>query len=72
VRLIKVWQFYDAPKKYRDLSQHGGDEDWIAVVPKALAESYIGWLQSGTSFGCCDVDAHTLPDGSVVYIGAHA
>lgn len=29
MRMIKVWQLKNAPKKYQRLSTHGGDEDWI-------------------------------------------
>lgn len=71
--MICVWRFRDAPEAYRDLSPHGGDEDWVAFVPAPLADQYIGWLEQGTAFGCCDVSRHDLPDASgTVYIGAHA
>jgi len=70
---ILVWRFYDAPKVLRDLSNHGGDEDWLALVPSSFfkEDSYIGWME-GNGFGCCDVSEHILEDGSKVYIGAHA
>ena len=68
---ILVWQFRDAPKELQLLSTHGGDEDWLAVVPPHLSEAYIPWLEYGP-FGCCDITRHELPDGRVVYIGAHA
>jgi hypothetical protein len=71
-RAITVWRFEDAPPEFRGLSGHGGDEDWLALVPAALADDYIGWLDSGSAFGRCDTSEHKLPDGSVVYIGAHA
>ncbi len=69
---IKVWRFQDAPQEYRNLSPHGGDEDWLALVPAELADCYIGWMEPGSQFGCCDVSEHRLLDGSVVRIGAHA
>lgn len=71
---IKVWRWEDAPEELRALSTHGGDEDWVALLPPNYAGEgeWIGWLESGTSFGCCDVSSHPLPDGSVVKIGAHA
>lgn len=68
---IQVWRFQDAPKHYQVLSRHGGDEDWLALIPEALVETYIPWLETGP-FGCCDVSEHPLPDGRVVKIGAHA
>lgn len=67
---IIVWSFYDAPGELRALSNHGGDEDWIAVVPKDTEKP--GWMESGGSFGCCDVSEHQLDDGRTAYIGAHA
>jgi hypothetical protein len=69
---ILIWRFHDAPEEYRNLSEHGGDEDWIAVLPAAMAGAWIPWLESGSSFGCCDVSEHPLPDGRKVLIGAHA
>lgn len=69
---IRVWRFEDAPREYAELSGHGGDEDWVAVVPRALSDEWIGWLESGSSFGCCDVSKHELRNGDVVHIGAHS
>lgn len=69
---IKVWRFYDAPEELQNLSGHGGDEDWLAQVPAYLADEWIGWAESGTSFGCCEVEKHHLADGTVILIGAHA
>lgn len=68
-RMIKVWRFEDAPKAYSQLSPHGGDEDWVALVPEDMSRPL--WMDSGTSFGCCDVSEHKVSLGTV-YIGAHA
>jgi len=68
---IKVWRFDDAPKEYQNLSKNGGDEDWIALVPKKLNKNYIGWLDS-SSFGCCHIYTYKLNNGNVIYIGCHA
>ena len=79
--MIRVWPFEDAPLQYQALSPHGGDEDWVAVVPAILArryanpysdETWIHWLQSGSPFGRCSITMHELPDGSQLFIGAHA
>ena len=67
---IVVWSFYDAPGELRALSNHGGDEDWVALVPKDVERP--SWTASGTSFGCCDVSEHVYEDGRTVCIGAHA
>ncbi len=70
--MIRVWPFYEAPKELQALSPHGGDEDWLAVVPQALVDSWIPWLEEGRGFGACDVSEHLQDDGSKVFIGAHA
>jgi hypothetical protein len=72
MRPIQVWKWTQAPKEYRALSMHGGDEDWVALVPQELIQESIGWMEEGTSFGCCSVSEHPLPSGDVVRIGAHA
>lgn len=69
---ILVWPYDEAPEQLRNLSPHGGDEDWVAHVPVHFASLWIPWLDSGGSFGCCDVSKHELSDGSVVFIGAHS
>ena len=69
-KAMLIWSFYDAPGELRCLSEHGGDEDWIALLPADMNQP--SWMESGTSFGCCDVSEHELPDGRRVFIGAHA
>lgn len=68
---IKVWPFSLAPKKFAGLSNNGGDEDWLVLVPEVYSKYYIGWLESG-SFGCCNIDEFKLDNGDVVYIGSHS
>jgi hypothetical protein len=70
-KTITIWPFEDAPQEMRDLSQHGGDEDWVAFVPVSLEDRYIPWLESGSGFGVCDVSKHPI-SGGTVHIGAHA
>lgn len=71
---IKVWRFDEAPQELQDLSEHGGDEDYLMLVPA----SWKSWWPdanihlAGSAFGCCSVSTHKLTDGSIVYIGAHA
>lgn len=70
---IKVWRFNEAPPELQALSGHGGDEDWLALVPPALGDAWIPWLQDYCGqFGGCSTSEHKQPDGSIVYIGAHA
>lgn len=70
---IQIWPFNQAPKRYQKLSQHGGDEDWIAFIPHATYKKIgqPGWMYSGSNFGCCDVSEHVHKDG-MIFIGAHA
>ena len=68
---IKVWPFKQAPNKYQDLSQHGGDEDWLAFVPGEIwenCEGYIPWIDK---LGCCEVSEHPVK-GGIVFIVVHA
>lgn len=72
---IKVWQFFEAPEDLRKLSEHGGDEDWLVLVPASMAEGDIYWIEMcrvNGYLGCSGTSEHILPDGSKVYIGAHA
>ena len=67
---IKVWRFHDAPEWAKALSGHGGDEDYLAIVPADFGDTPL-WLEYG-SFGCYDISEHKLPDGRRVFIGAHS
>lgn len=70
---IKVWRFAYAPARYRTLSAHGGDEDWLAAVPIEQAGDSIPWLEGGAPFGVCSVSEHPVPrEGVTIFIGAHA
>ena len=70
-KTILVWRFYEAPQEFQALSGHGGDEDWLAFIPDAFGDEWIGWLDSSTSFGVCETTRHPV-EGGLVYIGAHA
>jgi hypothetical protein len=78
---IQVWPFGEAPPELQALSPHGGDEDWLAVLPASydpgvnVAPDNISlplWMDDGSPFGCCSVSRHRLADGRLVAIGAHA
>lgn len=70
--MIRVWRFHEAPQEYQELSGNGGDEDWLALVPKSMAESYISWLDDGSSFGVYCIDRFTLKSGEIIVIGSHS
>jgi len=69
---IQVWPFRSAPKELRELSHHGGDEDWVVFVPTEIYQDFVympRWIEVMDS-GCDPQVAHV--NGGVVYIGAHA
>lgn len=74
VNHIRVWSWDNAPSELRELSTHGGDEDWVALVPPIYENNYMGWMESGSSFGYCDVYEYEHPElpGYKIRIGAHA
>jgi hypothetical protein len=68
-----VWEFDKAPAELRALSEHGGDEDWLAYFPAVIAGFKPEWAPVWIlALGVCSVDYHRLADGALVYIGAHA
>ena len=71
MKTIKIWRWEDAPQKYKELSKHGGDEDWVAFVPKKINIDFITWMDEGTGFAPCDYSDH-LVKGGIVRIGVHA
>lgn len=69
---IQIWKFRNAPQEYRDLSENGGDEDWVAVMTTEFWEKFDPWfLHEGTAFGSCCVDEYKY-EGKTVLIGCHA
>jgi hypothetical protein len=73
--MLRVWVFHQAPEPLKALSEHGGDEDWLLLIPARYDGDFfcrIAWAESGTAFGRYDVSEHLLPNGWEVRIGAHA
>lgn len=46
---IYVWRFEEAPEEYRRLSDNGGDEDWLVLVPSHVAND--NWIIPQTGHG---------------------
>lgn len=67
---ILVWRWKEAPGELRAFSCHGGDEDWVALLPEDAEQP--AWMWSGSPFGCCNVSEDRYEDGRIVCIGAHA
>lgn len=71
---ILVWRFKEAPEEYQKLSDHGGDEDWVAFLPDSYEESFgtvPQWMEYGSFGSDVDPTLHKVKGGRVV-IGAHA
>ena len=66
---VRIWRWREAPGELRFLSDHGGDEDWVCLVPKEMVDDYLPFIHS---LGVCRVSNHSLTDGRKVFIGAHA
>jgi len=66
---IRIWAWVDAPGELRAFSDHGGDEDWVCLVPEDQVNDYLPFVDS---LGVCRVSHHFLTDGRKVLIGAHA
>lgn len=68
---ITVWEWRSAPVALRDLSLHGGDEDYVALIPPGV-DPDPRWAWEGGNFGVCRVQRELLRSGHTVLIGAHA
>lgn len=69
---IKIWRFRDAPEEYRELSEHGGDEDFVMLVPSALVDEFlIDRVVDLGLLGCSSTDKYERLEGHV-FIGAHS
>ncbi len=67
---ISLYPWDKAPESLRCLSDHGGDEDWLAVLPPGIPYSECYWMDR---MGVCGEPSECkLRDGWVVLIGAHA
>jgi hypothetical protein len=42
---MMIWRFQDAPAELQALSQHGGDEDYLAYVPSGGDFRDFEWLE---------------------------
>lgn len=72
---ILVWPFYEAPKELQDFSGNGGDEDWIAYIPKNIVAKYgdwIGWLETSSFDSMQEPQVYDLKSGARIVIGSHA
>lgn len=71
VEPIRIWRFDDAPTELQAYSTNGGDEDWLAFVPKDYEDAWLPFLAI-PHFGGCDVDEYTTSEDDRIIIGCHA
>jgi hypothetical protein len=68
-KVIKIWEFDNAPIEYQQLSENGGDEDWVALVVGYGDQTPLVIEQ--ISSGLFSLDRYVVEAGTI-YIGAHA
>lgn len=68
---IKIYSFYKAPRRYQDLSQHGGDEDWVIIGNP----TDYNLFEVADKLTVCDNQVYDVEENGKstrVYITAHA
>ena len=70
---IRIWPWDGAPKKYKRLSMHGGDEDFVVLLRglDGPGEDEMRCVLID-KITVCDASRHVMSNGDVVYITAHA
>lgn len=74
-KAITMWQFKDAPAILRALSDNGGDEDWLAIVPKSICEHGLPAFMHSSAFAIDgSLQEHEFPGlpNDVIVISSHA
>ena len=65
-----VWRAYDEPACFSGWAIRCMDDcDYVALVPH---DKYFHFMESGTSFGCCDVSTLALDDKWDLVCGYHS
>lgn len=65
---IVVWPFEKAPKVYQEMSNNGGDEDWVALVPPTILYLPL-WLDH---LGSDQPQEYEIAEKFRIFIGSHA
>lgn len=69
---VKIWPFEYAPEKYKKLSYHGGDEDWVIEYPKDPSFFQLSYFENiADRLTVCDYQEIEV-DGVTVIITSHA
>lgn len=69
---ILIYQFYDAPEELQQLSEHGGDEEWIIIIPNTILNKHHGYISMFEQkfIDNQEVEHENYPD-CTIYISAH-
>lgn len=68
---VHLWLFEEAPQEYQDLSENGGDEDWVMFVPERLESHPLVISMSEKIDVSYSPEEHEV-EGGWVFIGSHA
>lgn len=81
-RFIRLYAWDDTPLEYQALSDHGGDEDWVVIVPADMAKGGVfrnlptpleEAIRGDSNYiqGFGHIGRYKLDTGEVVLIFAH-
>ena len=68
---ILVWPGDSIPQWILNIIDDHSDIDWVAFIPDKYRDKWFGWMDSGASFGCCDVKKYEAIGGYIA-VGHHA
>lgn len=75
-KTVYIFNFDNAPHKLQSLSEHGGDEDIIILVPEELSDYYlfreIDSCATNAYYGTYIFDKDSKFNQYLILIGAHA
>ena len=76
---VRLWNFENAPDELKYLSDHGGDEDWIALVPASMKDKYYSLIECSDYERSGNLSRKELTnddieglEGYILYIGSHS
>ncbi len=70
---ILIYEFDDAPQNLQMLSIHGGDEDYVVIIPNYILEKNDNYIMmfEGMGFYSKQVAYHEDYPDCTIYISSH-
>lgn len=66
-----MWRAHEEPECFRTWDLYSLDDyDWVTAIPPGMDVPHF--MESGSSYGCCDVAEVVLPNGWVLVVGYHS